>query len=354
MGFSSYFVAAREGKLSVAEGLEEAMATSCAFPAVGEDGRPTSLPSPRTLEQQLDAECRGSAMLRQKIHGSCTSSAIYQQTLLRALGVPTRSTVAMPPADGNDPAQIEMLQKGLAASALRDSILRGPSAGWNEHTFNLVRVGGRWRRLNYAALGQPIVDRNYLGLMLRILEYDDFATSGVAATWGKKRAKGERTARYPGGNPYRLLEVSDQNGPHVPVRLPPSTEPLVPPAPPRILTRLTITRTEWSAQFVGGMLQYPGSDVFEVTLGEAGVGEPDEPYTRFAKDGDVRFVLKAEGKPDVPAEYAWATVKRSGKQTMLFVTKRQDLAEGVAYRLVPKNEEGTNRWVVADEVRVRR
>ena len=99
---------------------------------------------------------------------------------------------------------------------------------------------------------------NYLGLMVRILEYDDLATSGVAATWGRKWAKGERTERYPGGNPYRLVDVSDQNGPHVPVRLPASTVPLVPPTPPRTLTRLTITRTEWSKQFVGDMLQRPG------------------------------------------------------------------------------------------------
>ena len=148
-------------------------------------------------------------MFRKRVHGSCTSSAIYLETVLRALGLPTRTTVAMPPADGNDDAQREMLQKGLRPSALRDAILKGPNGGWTEHTLNVIRVGGSWRRLNYNDLGQPIVDRNYLGLMLRVLDYDDIASSGVSATWGKKYALGTTSERFPHGNPYRLIEASD-------------------------------------------------------------------------------------------------------------------------------------------------
>jgi hypothetical protein len=220
VGFSSFCVTAKKGRLAVEPGLEEYMANACATEPKGDKGG-VDLRAKRTLEQQLDAEVRGRAMFRARVHGTCTSSAIYLQTLLRALEVPTRTTIAMPPGDGNDEAQKKLLANGLRPSAIRDAALKGPHGGWTEHTFNVVRVDGQWRRLNYTALDQPIVDRNYLGLLLRILDYDDISTSGVSATWGKKWALRGTSAKFPAGNPYRLVEVSDLLGTHAQVTLPP-------------------------------------------------------------------------------------------------------------------------------------
>ena len=352
IGFTSYCVTSKNGRLAVEPGLEPYVAKACAKKPECDDGAAVPVPAKRTTEQQFDAEVRGRAMFRDRVHGSCTSSAVYLQTILRALGVPTRTTVAMPPADGNDDAQKEMLAAGLRPSALRDAILEGPHGGWTEHTFDVVRVGGRWRRLNYDALDQPVVDRVYLGLMLRILDYDDLSASGVSATWGWKWAIGMATKLFPKGNPYRLREVSDLLGPHATVVLPPPRA-AAPPAAER--TTLTIASLAWTTDLTAASLHVEAPDLFEAAFAESTPGESYEPYTRFAKDADLHFVLRAAGHPDVPALYTWTTMPRAeGKQHLIFGVDRKALARGVAYALVPLNETGTNRWAVADGVTLSR
>jgi hypothetical protein len=350
MGFCSFCVTAKGGRLAVEPGLEAYMRKACDTEPKSDEGH-VPLPKKRTLEQQLDAEVRGRSMFEDRVHGSCTSSAIYLQTVLRALGVPTRTTVAMPPADGNDPAQTKRLAEGLRPSAIRDAVLAGPQGGWTEHTFNVVRVGGRWRRLNYTALDPSIVDRTYLGLMLRILDYDDIARSGVSATWGRKWALGESSARFPTGNPYRLLEVSDLVGPHSNVALPPAKPKE---EPPKERTTLTITAAAWMPAADVAKMRVEGPDLLELSLAEAVPGESYEPYTRFAQGADVRFVLRASGHPDVPATYTWATMDRGGGMRVVLGVDRSTLAPGVAYGLVPRNETGTNRWAVAEGLTVAR
>jgi hypothetical protein len=350
MGFSSFCVTAKNGRLAVEGGLEEYMAKACATEPKG-DGGSVDLPAKRTLEQQFDAEVRGRSMFRERIHGSCTSSAIYLQTILRALGLPTRTATAMPPADGNDEAQTKLLGEGLRPSALREAILKGPQGGWTEHTFNVVRVGGQWRRLNYTAIDQPIVDRDYLGLMLRILDYDDISTSGVSATWGRKWALGEASARFPKGNPYRLVEVSDLLGPHAKLTLPPPKESSTDAAKEQTLT---IVAAVWLTDYTAAALGIEGPDLLELSMAESVTGESYEPYTRFAKSADTGFVLRASGQPDVPTTYTWTTIPRGGKQRLVLRTNRSTLANAVAYALVPLNRSGTNKWAVADGVSVTR
>lgn len=350
MGFSSFCVTAKSGRLAVEPGLEEYMARACATEPKGDRGA-VELPAKRTLEQQFDAEVRGHSMFRGRVHGSCTSSATYLQTILRALDVPTRTTIAMPPADGNDDSQVELLRKGLRPSGLRDAILEGPHGGWTEHTFNVAQVGGRWRRLNYSRLDQPIVDREYLGLMLRILDYDDLSTSGVSVTWGKKWALETTTARFPHGNPYRLDEVSDLLGPHADVTLPPAAPASA--APTEYIT-LTVVRAAWVPEPVVKALGLPGPDALQIGFAESVAGESYKPYSKFAAAADLRFVLRAAGQEDVPAEYTGATVTDDRMQFMVLSTNRSMLAPGVAYTLVALNETGTNRWTVSSGVSVTR
>src|SRR6185503_16297954 len=60
----------------------------------------------RTLDQQWDRELFGKGMFENKIHGSCTSSAIYLSTGLRAAGVPARTIVCVPIFDANDEREV--------------------------------------------------------------------------------------------------------------------------------------------------------------------------------------------------------------------------------------------------------
>ena len=65
-------------------------------------------------------------------------------------------------------------------------------------------------------------------------------------------------------------------------------------------------------------------------------------------------MLRANGRPDVPAKYSGATMDRGSGMHMILGTDRSALAGGVAYTLVPLNEQGTNRWAVAVGVSVTR
>src|SRR6185503_3684137 len=97
-----------------------------------------------------------------------TSSAIYLQTGLRALGIPTRTILCIPALDANDEREVAWIDGRIAHDGVRRILktcaLRQRDS-WTSHTFNEVWIGGRWRRLNYDQLGQNILDPKGLGLM---------------------------------------------------------------------------------------------------------------------------------------------------------------------------------------------
>jgi hypothetical protein len=139
-------------------------------------------------------------------------------TVLRALGLPTRIVFFVPPADGNDPQQVQMLLAAVHHHAVHKAIRhaltsKDESGGFVCHIFNEVFVGNRWVRLNFDELGQNTLDEDYLGLMTHILTTASLAEVPLAETWGV------RDAAYPNvrpalssQNPYRLLKVSDHFG----------------------------------------------------------------------------------------------------------------------------------------------
>src|SRR5262249_15882405 len=128
--------------------------------------------------EQFAHELLGKEMFEHRSYGTCTSAAVYQTTLLRALGIPTRMILCIPLADGSDPAQGGMVDKGLTHSRVRHDALLGVlsgGSGFTSHTFCEVFVGGRWRRLNYSTLGQNVLERKYLGLMLKVHTFNDLS-----------------------------------------------------------------------------------------------------------------------------------------------------------------------------------
>jgi hypothetical protein len=94
--------------------------------------------------------------------------------------------LCIPLADGSDQAQVELVDKGLTNHQVRATpawALAGGTA-FASHTFLEVFVGGRWRRLNSATLGRNILERNFLGLMIKVHEFRDSGEANLAATWG--------------------------------------------------------------------------------------------------------------------------------------------------------------------------
>jgi hypothetical protein len=189
--FCTFYADFPDGKPAIRTGLEKAFERE-----KGDKGW--------TAQQQFEHELLGKEMFANKCVGTCTSSAILQTTVLRALGVPTRMILCIPPGDGTDAAQVALVEKGLTHHRVRRDAfygVLGSSGGFTSHTFCEVFVGGRWRRLNYATLGQNVLEPNYLGLMIHVHTFRDLSEANLAATWGTRYATGRRDDVFPHGKP---------------------------------------------------------------------------------------------------------------------------------------------------------
>ncbi len=162
-----------------------------------------------TDQQMFDQEVFGRSMFYNKIHGSCTSYSVYLATILRALGIPTRIVLCIPPFDPNDSAQARMFYENVRHNQVRETVraaLEG-KGGFVNHLFNEVYVGHRWVRLNYSKLGQPSLDRNSMGLLTHTYTCSDLSEVPLHETWGM------RWFQYPADglpslssiSPYRLI-----------------------------------------------------------------------------------------------------------------------------------------------------
>ncbi len=221
--FTTYYIHYPNGSPTVYPGLEAAYKRE-----FGRDSEHYDW----TIDQHFDHELLGRGMYDHKTRGSCTSFAVYLTTALRAIGIPTRMVVAVSAVDGTDPQQRRLARKHLTHRQVRYKALRGIGSGWgfSAHTFNEVYVGHRWHRLNYNALGQSIVDENYLGLMTHLYTFTDLSKIDLAPTWGWRYAKSGRCKTFRCGNPYAAVSISDQFGRHakIPnpnVRRPPKRHP---------------------------------------------------------------------------------------------------------------------------------
>ena len=76
-------------------------------------------------QAMFDQEVLGRAMFYNRVHGSCTSSAVLIATVFRALGIPTRIVFCVPPADANDARQVQMLLNAVHHNRVRATIRHG-------------------------------------------------------------------------------------------------------------------------------------------------------------------------------------------------------------------------------------
>jgi hypothetical protein len=313
-----------------------------------------------TVQQQLEHEVLGKQMWANKSVGTCTSAAVLQTTVLRALGIPTRMILCIPLADASDPAQVELADKGLTHHRVRRDVylgLRSGGSGFTSHTYCEAFVGGRWRRLNYSKLGQNVLDPHCLGLMLHVHTFRDLSEANLAATWGTRYAKGRRDEAFPHNNPYRLLAVSDQFGKHGKVPNPPLSE----------LKQVTIGKAYWPGSkdvpnFLQGRISRPrdGSGLL-LLHGEEWLADGDGylQYKVFLMRADPEFVLKAEGKPDVRArlggQYFTAPDQNvHDMEVMIPAAEFAKMARGVRYTIHPANGSKGYGWRVREGLTVTR
>lgn len=346
--FCTFYIGFPNGKPEVLPGLEKAFER--------EKGDPKW-----TVQQQLEHELFGKAMFANKTHGTCTSTAVLQTTVLRALGIPTRIILCIPLADGSDAAQVEMLDKGLTNHRVRyDACLGAVSggSGFASHTFCEVFVGGRWRRLNYTRLGQNVFDRNYLGMMIHVHTFRDLSEANLAPTWGRRYAKGQRDEVFPHSNPYRLLEVSDHFGKYAQAPNPPAE---------KEHRQITIDKAYWpdskdAAKEVRDMPSEAekGSGRFFLHGREWLDNAGDYlQYKLFMQRADKNFVLRTKGRPDVSCRlsmsfFTWSSRQLRELEVVIPAAECAKMAKGAAYTLHPLNGKKGYEWKVRDGVTLTR
>lgn len=311
-------------------------------------------------KKQFEHELFGRSMFEHKTRGTCTSSAVYLTTALRAALLPTRMIVMIPPIDASDQKQVAMFEQGITHHAVRDTIREGVHPGstkFTAHTLNEVWVGGRWHRLNYEALGDNILNARYMGLMTHIHTFSDLSEADFAKTWGVRFAQGSRTKAFPFSNPYRTLEVSDLFGAHSKV-----------PNPKPVHTRLTIARAYWEQDSAT-----PPRLMARLKAGQFGRGRYQaifwahaqehfpqigyQQYKAFLSHVDPEVLLKAKGHADVKAQATgwYFTAGGTDRELQFGISLREfaKLKRGAAYTLHPANGTPSHQWRIGKGVTVK-
>jgi hypothetical protein len=334
------------------------------------EGRPTIAPALRpkfesdkgdpawSVEQQFEHELFGRSMFANRCHGTCTSTAIYLTTVLRAVGIPARMVLALPLVDATDSAQLSMVEKNLTHHRVRRTALLGLAAakGYSNHTFNEVFVGGRWVRLNYSQLGQNILDSHTFGMLTHVHTFGDLSEAHLAATWGKRYALGEKDTVFQHGNPYRTAELSDHFGTFARIDNPEAQE----------HKTLTLSNAYWldAADAPAAVKQSKSAAKMDPKSGYvvAHIDEwfPEESYSQyriFMQSAAKDFLFQATGQEDVRGRY-WGTITSPPDVHELAISIAPEelgkMKPGVAYLLVPQNGSADKVWKLRGEVTIQR
>jgi len=301
-------------------------------------------PKGKSMAENLDRELFGKAMFENKTHGACTSTSTYLTTILRAIGIPTRIILTVPAADSNDTKQIEMLVKAVRHNKTRKAILRGMPASedqFTNHVYNEVWIGKKWVRLNYTRLGQPIVDPNYLGLMVHVYTANDFSEVPFAETWGKRYGTGAGP-KLSSINPYQLISVEDEVKEGAPFDNPPNPE----------LTNQTVTSVVLKGSPLGPGLDFPSSADAMFLVREWLADDDYHQLRDFIRNAKRTIILRAPGQPDVNAKFSGSMISSGNGQTQGYGFKLDGkLSPGVAYEIVVDNAGYDHTWTIAPGVK---
>jgi hypothetical protein len=323
--FDTWYVDFPNGKPRLLPGLEQAF----------EKGKGDSKWS---VQDQFEHELLGREMYFNKTVGSCTSYAILQATVLKALGIPTRIVLLTPIVDSNDETQWEMVRKEIHHHRVRSALTIGlPPGGFSNHTINEVYVGKRWVRLNYRQIGQPALDAKCFGLTVQTHVVNDWSETGYAATWGKRYGLGERDEVTKTGNPYRAVELSDHFGTLAKIENPEVVEPKV----------ATITKVYWK--------EHAEAPYLMVRVEKEAFGGDWRVLKNFLRQAPHDFELRGNGNDSVPVEATIGSTTDSCRglfDAYFHVAKEQyaKLVDGVEYELVPPGDVGGFGWKMKGKI----
>jgi hypothetical protein len=309
--------------------------------------------APESLAGKWSRDVSARGMFEQSVRGSCSSSSIYLNGCLRALGIPTRTILTIPLVDANDDRELRMVERGISHHGLKATVLpvlRKLNGSWASHSFNEVFVGGRWRRLNYDRLGQDIVDPNLFGMMTHVATFSDWADARMPDTIGWRQTRHVTDDVFGTRNPYSTIALRDAFGPHCKIE-----NPAPPPAPP---LQASITEVQWGDgdAVPADIREWFGKRRgFGLVARVEGLREPAE-LERFFGNADLRVTLACEGESNLTGglnpgawwwkgDHAWVVVQFGEAASRAHVAARH-------YEFGCRNHGDGNQWRVADGVRV--
>jgi hypothetical protein len=311
-----------------------------------------------TPEQQWESEISAAGMFRNKVRGSCSSSAIYLSGCLRAVGLPTRTILCIPIVDANDEKEIEMIRR-LKQSGVRRDLLSGilPLKGlWASHTYNEVFVGGRWRRLNYDRLGQNTYDPGMFGLMTHVATFNDWADARMWETIGARETNQGGGDVFGGPNPYSTISLRDEVGPHCKIELPEAD-----------VVTLSVEQIHWTdskdlPDEIRENCQRKGR--FGLIADVAGFKDGGE-LDSFLAQADLRVIMEVQDRGEVDDDQNLHELKIGFDRRCFWVSNnlirifvplgggdQRDLVKGVTYRFQPRNNVKDFQWLVGDELTI--
>lgn len=310
-----------------------------------------------TDQRMFEQELLGRSMFFNKVHGSCTSYSVYLATILRALGIPTRIVFCIPPFDPNDDTQARMFYESIHHNRVRETI-RGALcdvSGFANHLFNEVYVGNRWVRLNYSTLGQPVLDKNYFGLLTHVYSCSSLSQAALHETWGMRWFKypADGQPKLSSINPYRLISVEDHFGAGANVDNPPVSVVEL-----RTVTIIGLLRPdspqlpEWAKK---GLAQSNSSVDFFISCKEW-ISESYRQMRTFSKRAGHDFVLTAPQHPQIAVKLTGLTLSSGDGRFQAYGARIQPedkakLVPGVAYGIKSIKASDTYRWAVAPDLK---
>jgi hypothetical protein len=278
-------------------------------------------------------------------------------TVMRALGIPTRIVFTIPPIDGNDLQQREMLLSALHHNRVRATIRHGlPDwhGNFTNHVFNEVFVGHRWVRLNYDVLGQNNLDDAYFGLLTHILTTDSLSHVPMHETWGWRYAKyPDVEPKLSSINPYRLVKISDHFGAKSNVPNPG--------VPDEELKNVTVTAVFDKDQPPKGVESMIAKGPLDRTDFFLSIDEYIPKYRLqlpdFARKASKDFILSSPDHPKVCAKLNGWTITQGNERarSQLFAVRidpqdRALIATGAQYMIRPVNTNQTYTWSVKEGI----
>jgi hypothetical protein len=158
-----------------------------------------SVGSPQQDQQLLQTNFFGDSMFKNRVHGTCSSTATLRATMLRAAGIPTRLIQNLPLINRyeGDP---EPLTESLRMRIMAKGYDWGQGGGGANHVYNEVFLNSRWIRVDNVINPGPFVGDKLFVKVYSLASWND------RFDWRTPRPQEED---WNENRDFRTLEVSD-------------------------------------------------------------------------------------------------------------------------------------------------